>query len=143
MTPQERMTKLIEHGAAIQLLAPYPRLTLTLAGALWLTKPKRLRWCAIFPEHQGHVHETRYTRVEVIHGRDIAFYQGGAMVAYVVPYEEGLLPVDGVREALVEWRALFTKHDNTANFAEFLRTFEAQNASLPPAHVTHLYTSNE
>jgi hypothetical protein len=118
MTVQTRLAELIEHGAAIQLTDP--RITLTLAGALWLIKPRRLRWCAIFPEHQGHIHETRYTRTEIYHGRDIAFHQGRVMVAYVCSYEEGPLPVEEVREALARWRDLLGKHGNVAEFAEFL-----------------------
>ena len=121
MTPQERMAELIEHGAAIQLLAPYPRLTLTLAGALWLTDPTRLRWCAIFPQHQGHIHETEYDEIKVIHDRDIAFYHKGEMTFYVCPYEESEEDLDAIRDALGAWRVLLGKYTNVDQFADFLR----------------------
>ncbi|WP_442510558.1 hypothetical protein SH528x_002183 [Novipirellula sp. SH528] len=122
MTPEQRLEELIAHGAAIQLpLHDQPMLTLTLAGALWLTDPKRLRWCAIFPEHQGHVHELRYTRTDMMNdGRDIAFYRGPDLVAGVVPYEEGDLETDEVRAALAAWRDQLGRYDNVAQFAEFL-----------------------
>ena len=120
MKIKNRMTELIEHGAAIQLLDPYPRLTLTLAGAIWLRNPLRLRWCAIFPEHQSHIHELYYTRVASFNnGRDIHFFQYGKKVSGVVPYEEGTLPVDEVRAALGAWRRILAYGKNHAEFTQF------------------------
>jgi hypothetical protein len=117
----ERLTTLIEHGAAIQVFTPDDRLhTLTLAGAVWLDNPTRLRWCAIFPEHQGHIHETAYDDIETHHERDVAFYRDGEMVAYVCPYEEGPLPLDAVREALGKWRAILAQYNNAELFEDFL-----------------------
>jgi hypothetical protein len=93
----------------------------TLAGVLWLTNPTRLRWCAIFPEDQHHIHETQYDRVEIVHNRDLSFYTDGEITAYVTTYQECTLPVDEVREELENWCALLSKHDNATYFAEFLR----------------------
>ena len=119
MTPAERLAELIRHGATIKIMDP--AVTLTLAGALWQTHPTRLRWCAIFPEHQGHIHETRFDRNEFnAGGRDIGFYRGDQMVAYVCPYEESGLDFDEVREALSRWRAVLVAHGNVADFTEFL-----------------------
>lgn len=120
---EDRMAELIDNGTAIQLFDPYPSITLTLAGALWLRNPPRLRWCAIFPEHQSHIHELHYTRVAFCNdGRDILFYQYDKIVAGVVPYEEGTLPVDEVRAALARWQGLLAVEGNEANFNEFLAT---------------------
>ena len=124
MAPEERVEQLIEQGCVIAVAVPDgPSIELTLAGALWLTKPKRLRWCAIFPEHQSHVHETRYSRVVLDNdGRDVLLYQGSKLVAGIVPYIESGLDPDDVRDALVRWRDLLGKYNNKAQFEEFLGT---------------------
>jgi len=124
VTIRERLGKLIENGAAIQLLfEDAPMKTLLLAGALWRQNPTCLRWCAVFPEHQGHVHETSYSEVRLENdGRDIAFFEDGRMVAYVVPYEESGHEVDAMRENLGEWQYLVSRYKNAVLFAEFLET---------------------
>ena len=122
MTIKERMSELIEHGAAIQIQDP--KIALTLAGALWLGNPTRLRWCAIFPEDQHHIHETAYDEAQFDNdGRDILFYRASVLVVSVVPYEEGPLDVGEVRDALAEWQTFLDKYDETREeFAHFLRT---------------------
>ncbi|MBU0847694.1 hypothetical protein KKH23_10950, partial [Patescibacteria group bacterium] len=80
---------------------------LTLAGALWREDEEGtyLRWCAIFPEHQGHIHHLYYDKAVLDNdGRDILFYRGGELVAGVVPYIESNLPADDVHEALARWK---------------------------------------
>ena len=126
MTPKERIDQLIENGGILQLL-PSPGAAViqefTLAGALWLARPARLRWCPIFPEHQGHIHETRYNTAELANGgRDVLFYRGKQLAFSVVPYLEAALNTDEVRAALAEWRARLKLFDNDKNFAEFLAT---------------------
>ena len=123
MTHQERLAELIEQGATIQLTPDDgPMMTLTLAGALWLTLPNRLRWCAIFPEHQGHVHETEYHTVKFVNGeRDIAFYRDGRIFFYIAPYIESPLDENEVREALAKWRDRLGRYNNAEQFADFLK----------------------
>lgn len=122
MTPKERVAELIEAGAAITALFPSESsLTFTLAGAYWLTGPTRLRWAPIFPEHQGHIHETEYDEARLmVEGRDVGLFLDGRMVAYVCPVEESGLSIDDARDGLAEWRDLLSKHNNAAQFAEFL-----------------------
>ena len=117
MTIKERMAELLEHGCVITLLWPdaeqwTPPMELILGGVLWMDKPPRLRWCAIFPEDQQHFHELRYDRVVFDNdGRDILFYQGGKLAVTVVPYEEGGLDVAAVAAALVRWRPVAAEMD--------------------------------
>jgi hypothetical protein len=123
MKPKERLAQLIEEGGVIHLLEG-GSMELTLAGALWLTKPTRLRWVAIFPEHQGHIHELGYTEATLDNdGRDVLFYRGAELVATVVPYvEAGLLDIGEVRLALAEWQSGVTENGNEEALAEFLAT---------------------
>ena len=96
-------------------------LTLTLAYAELLPAPKRLRWCAIFPQHQGHVHELRYTRA-THDARCFTFYHGPQLVAEIMPYaEQRELPHQEVRDALDRWRTLLARNGNAAEFAGFIK----------------------
>lgn len=126
MTVKERMKELIEAGAAITVLFPVEKggpVTLLLAGAAWLAKPPRLRWCAPFPEHDGHVHETHYGRAALeVGGRDIGFYENGEMIMYVCPIEESGEDINAYRNTLLEWRNLLDKYNNAAEFAEMIAT---------------------
>lgn len=122
MKMEERLAQLIEHGAAIQVTLPELSvdMELLLAAAVMLEEPKRLRWCAIFPEHQSHVHEVPYdAAVFEAGGRDIAFMRGGKIVMYVCPYEESTLDLEPARDGLAEWRGMLARHTNAAKFKEF------------------------
>lgn len=124
MTIEKRLEELIHHGASIQCLylgLNFP--CLTLAGALWLTGPRRLRWCAIFPEHQGHLHETEYDEVKLVNdGRDLLFYENGNLKFGIVPYEESCEDIHAIRNALQKWQALLKVGNNKAEFEDFLTT---------------------
>ena len=125
MKTEERLAQLIEHGAVIQvnLQEPSVDIALLLAAAVMLEEPKRLRWCAIFPEHQGHVHEVAYDEaVFEAEGRDIAFMRGEDIVMYVCPYEESTLDLEPARDGLAEWRGMLARHTNVAKFKEFFET---------------------
>lgn len=120
MTPRKRMAELIEHGAVLSFTdGRLPELTL--AAVRWYKKPLRIRWCAIFPEHQGHVHENEYDRVEVYRERDVAFYDAdGRMTISVCPYEYAAkLDPDVVLRALTEWRQTLALHNNVEQFRQF------------------------
>jgi len=98
------LRRLIREGAVIELP---DGMTLTLADARWLKKPNRLMWCALWPEHQGHVHELRYTRTEVIATRgQITLHNDAELLATIKPYQQGTLPLNEVSEALVNWKAI-------------------------------------
>jgi hypothetical protein len=61
---------------------------------LWEKNPQALRWCAVFPEHQGHVHWLKYSSVEE-NGRDVLFYDDDKnLIAAVVPFEESTLDLE-------------------------------------------------
>ena len=116
MNPKERTEQLAREGGTIQIFDPHS--TLTLAKVEW--GDNRIKWCAIFPEHQGHVHEFEYNRVTLFNdGRDVAFYAGKKMVAYICPYEEGGLPLDDVREVLAEWQRLMSLPNIAEEFELF------------------------
>jgi len=120
MTLQERLDKLVQAGAAIAVNFPDdPTIELTLAKAQLLKGPKRVRWCAIHPVDQHHVHDTEYDTAKVHHGRDVAFMEGDRIKAYVCPVEESGLVFDDVREALAEWRALLAVEGNPREFQHF------------------------
>lgn len=119
MNVKDRLEQLIAEGGVIDIIGQGTT-ELTLARAAWLANPTRLRWCAIFPEHQGHVHETRYDKAVLDNGgRDVLLYRGGALVATVVPAMEATLSTDDVRDALVRWRARLAVPGNQAQFEEF------------------------
>jgi hypothetical protein len=125
MTIQERIKELIQAGAAISIHFPDdPRpLTMLLAGAAWLQNPPRLRWCAVFPEHDGHIHESEYEEARLeASGRDIAFYAEGKLFLYVCPYEESGKDLRAYRDTLAEWRDLLSRYDNARKFEEMINT---------------------
>lgn len=123
---EDRVEELLERGAVIQLLFPDdPMLSFTLAGVIWGEDRggRYMRWSAIFPEHQGHVHGLYFDKAELSpSGRDVLFYKEGKLIGSVVPYEEGPIPIDEVEEALVEWKALMDYPGKAEEFAYFLRT---------------------
>jgi len=120
MTPEKRLTQLIGEGAVIAIMDP--EVEITLAGALWVKEPDALRWVGVFPEHQGHIHETEYDEARLANdGRDVLLYKDGALVAGIVPYLESTLPSDDVREALAEWQAQLSTFGNAEEFAGFLQ----------------------
>ena len=121
MTIEERVQQLIEDGGVIQI--PHGNhgvLELSLGAAVWLSRPARLRWGGIFPEHQGHVHEQRFDEKMFDNGeRDVLLRRGGRIVAAVVPYDESGLPADDVRQAIAEWQARLAVPGNQEQFEEF------------------------
>lgn len=121
MTNAKLLDDLVRRGATIQVFTPGGKaFTFVLAKCVMLSKPTRLRWCGVFPEHQGHVHETPFSRVaQEAGGRDLAFYKNGEMVAYVCPYEESGLSIDTARDLLAQWRAGLAKFNNQQNFENF------------------------
>jgi len=83
------LTKLMEHGAVAQFIFPgtWPLETpsFILGHAEFIDgAPDLLRWCAIFPEDQHHVHRTEVHSIKTHHDRDIAIHQDGVMVAYIL-----------------------------------------------------------
>lgn len=84
--------------------------------------PTRLKWCAIYPEHQAHVHETVYDRVGIVYDEHMTFYNNaGEMVAYVCPIAAGHLPEEGAKASLASWRYILSRYSNQAQFEEFFR----------------------
>ena len=125
MEIEGRLAQLIEQGAAIQATLQEPRvhIALLLAAAVMREDPKRLRWCAIFPEHQSHVHEVAYDEaVFEAGGRDIAFMRDGNIAMYVCPYEESTIDLEPARDGLAAWRGMLARHTNAAKFKEFFET---------------------
>jgi len=118
MDTAEKIAELLVHGATIALLGDF-KTELSLAEARMLTSPTRLRWCATFPVDQHHVHTTEYDRAEIVYDRDVAFYQGDAMVCYIVPWEESSLVLDDVRATLAAWKALISDKGYKARFDRF------------------------
>ena len=125
MTIQERMEELIKAGATISVHFPNEigAHSMLLAGVAWLREPTRLRWCAVFPEHDGHFHETHYDNAALVAGgRDVAFYAGERLIVHVCPYEESGGNLNVLRDTLIEWRNLLDKYNNTAKFEEMIST---------------------
>lgn len=120
MTPQEKMKELLDHGAVIAFIdGRVPELTL--ASVQWLENPTRIRWCAIFPQHQGHVHDTEYNRVAIVNDLYLVFYDAaGEMEMCIGPYEEAARNTDEIREALANWRQTLSLNNNTEQFKRFL-----------------------
>lgn len=91
-----------------------------LAAARWDTNPKRLRWCAVYPEDQHHVHEVFFTKTVVEYDRDIALYdKAGGMVAYICPVAESPLDLTAATALLKEWQAAMALPHNKKEFDDF------------------------
>jgi hypothetical protein len=53
-------------------------------------------WCTMFPEDQHHVHSLRYSKARLEGGgRDVGFYDGLELIAYLAPYQEWHLREEG------------------------------------------------
>ena len=121
MTVRERLAQLVGEGAALQVRLPGHAMVVYLLAAISRKQsPTRLRWCAVFPEHQGHVHETAYDRAELVAGgRDVAFYRGDHLVLYVCPYAEAEHEIADMRELWDEWTFKLGQFNNAERFDEF------------------------
>lgn len=111
MTIQERATELLTAGAAMWVGPPVGESlgdTVLLAALTWLTKPTRLKWCAVYPTDQHHIHTLPYTGAALVAGgRDIAVYGGRKiMVAYICPFQESGLDEGKSKDILIHWRDL-------------------------------------
>lgn len=82
MTPKELLEILVEHGCLVN----GPGGMNTVAAARM--DGGRFSWTIMFPVDQHHVHSLPYDEVRNHHDRDLGFYRGDRLVAYVAPYEE-------------------------------------------------------
>ena len=92
----------------MQVILPDGQLfELTLAAAMRTAKPTGLRWCGIYPEHQGHVHDLRFADAALDNdGRDVVFRSAdGDVVAAVVPLAESGMDYAEARDNLGRWQA--------------------------------------
>lgn len=116
---QTEIDKLLAYGATLQLFDPGELPTMLLAAAVLKTNPPRLRWCAVFPEHQGHVHELAYDTVQA-EGAGVSFRnKSGGLVGYIGPYDDSPLEEGPTKELLQRWRAGLAKFSNQADFEQF------------------------
>lgn len=120
MTLAERTDQMIKAGAAIQVrTGPHNLTTMLLAAARWDTGPKRLRWCAVYPEDQHHIHQTEYARTGVEYDRDILLYgKDDNIIASIVPLAEQNDIVDGPA-TLAAWQAALALPHNAREFEDF------------------------
>lgn len=122
MEIEKRLGQLTEQGAVAQVPTQGGLLEVTLAAAALVPGPA-LRWCGIWPEHQGHVYTTRYTKAQLgAGGRDIYFYRGGNLVVGVTTLLESGLNTDEAQEALQAWRAALAGSGAGSKFEEFFQT---------------------
>ncbi|BAM04431.1 hypothetical protein PSMK_22720 [Phycisphaera mikurensis NBRC 102666] len=92
-----------------------------LATVRWLDDPQRVRWCAIFPEHQGHVHEAPYDELVIeAGGLGVGLRRDGKRAGYICPIIESGLDHDEAVAALAEWRHLLARHNNQQQHEQFL-----------------------
>ena len=117
MTKEKMLKKLLRRGAVLWFRESNS-LT-TLARVMWLDKQKRIRWCGVFPQHQGHVHETPYDSVEVENDKALIFNAGEKSAFYIVPYDDNLLDPQRVKDTLDKWRSAMAVEGNEARFNTF------------------------
>lgn len=122
MTPQERIQQLLEQGAAYGIRNENvgESMAFVLGGVQW-PRPGVMRWCAIFPEHQGHVHEAKFDRLTLeANGRDVALWQGERLASYVCPIDDGFLESDGPLASFAKWRHQLSLYNNKTNLDRFM-----------------------
>lgn len=116
---QGKIDALVESGAVIEYFAEGGgSIKLTLAKGVLLENPRRLRWCAIFPEHQSHVHDTTYDAPEDQDARGLVFYAKGRVVLTIMLMEKANVP-ENYFEGLEEWRRILAVEGNESQFAGF------------------------
>ncbi|QDS91885.1 hypothetical protein FF011L_06210 [Roseimaritima multifibrata] len=120
MNTDELLTKLLDGGAVLGLLRPVSG-DFWLAAAKWLPDDgdgPSLRWCPMFPEHQGHIHHTRYTKATA-KGDYLLMYLGDDYVGGIGPALE--FDIDRVQYAntRARWLERLAYGDNQARFADF------------------------
>ena len=125
MSVEDKTDQLIKDGAAIQLLHGHHLEEYTLAKAQWLPRTKvgavaKLRWCATYPEHQGHVRTLRFTDAAV-DGDSVVLRRDGDVVGGIVPVVESGLDLTEAQQTLAGWRALLDVPGNVDQFEEFFR----------------------
>lgn len=101
---QEHATQLVTNGAGYTVVKDGTYLDFLLAKVYWLDNPNRLRWVSLFPEHQGHVHETPYDKLtEEAGGLGVALRQKGKVVGYITTIAE----MDGLdyTKSMDAWRS--------------------------------------
>ncbi len=121
-TVEETIRGLVDAGAALQIYFPgADPLTFLLAKLVLVDggTPKRLKWCAVYPTDQHHVHSTKYTTVALAAGgRDVVFTDGGQMIAYMTPIVESNLG-DGARNLHDAWVNTLSVVGNQKQFDDF------------------------
>lgn len=118
MTPQERLTELLRHGAAMFTVQTMSHLMM--ATAKWEEDPQALKWCGMFPSHQGHIHRVKYTKVELMNDdRDLVFYNGKDIIATIEPFEVTGLSKDMVHTLMSEWKWMLGRYTNQDKFNQF------------------------
>ena len=123
MTIEEKTNQLIKDGAAINVWPKgfgFTGLEVLLAAVRWETGPRRLVWCAVYPEDQHHVHHTEYDHVEVTHDMYVSLYAAdGVMVAGIYPIAESSLDLGDATNTLAKWRAALATGINQKEFDSF------------------------
>jgi hypothetical protein len=116
------MADLVNEGAILRFPQHPDVPEKTLAVVEWKENPTRILWCAIFPEHQGHVHENEYHRCETKWDRDVLFYnEADEMVMAVYPYREAArLDPEEVCQVFADWKQMLSLHNNKQKLADFI-----------------------
>ena len=97
MTPQQLADKFVAEGAVF--MPPGTHLDYIIATVRWLDNPPRVRWCSIFPQHQGHVHEAEYDELVIESGGlGVGLRRSGHRAGYICPIRESGLDYDDAME---------------------------------------------
>jgi hypothetical protein len=112
---------IIKTGATIHVAYSGRPFVLILGAVQWLENPKRLKWSAIFPEHQGHIHRFEYDRVEIDWDRDVRLLdKDSKTLVGITVADESPMDADVVKSGAAEWQRMLSLHNNREQQAEFM-----------------------
>jgi hypothetical protein len=123
MTPEQLLADLVADGCHVEVS---PVGLLINVGHAEFTGPRTIRFCAPYPEHQGHVHEVEGE--PVIYADGVALIltlPDGAFRAYFSRDREWP-ELSGEQQKQAQkirkqWREAIARHGNEVRFAEFFR----------------------
>jgi hypothetical protein len=119
VTPKDRLAQLVAAGCVLEMHEPAVG-EFALAAAV--LHGNVLRWCALFPVDQSHVHNVKFDDVRLeAGGRDLAFYRKGSLVAYVGPPEEFDLDLKEYQTSWNRWKEDMADPDTAETFNDFFQ----------------------
>lgn len=117
---EELKKRLVQFNEAGKMIFfPILNRSLILGHAEVLADGSAVVWCSLFPEHQGHVHVSKFSRV-VDYGKGLTFYdklEDGEEKPFFVIYSDSNVTPETISQ-FEEWAEV--KAENQEQFRQFL-----------------------